>query len=389
MISLFSRRARTRAPEAKASRTGPLIALTGGGQPRWTPRDYASLAREAFMKNPVAHRAIAMTAEAAASVQFTAMQGAHEVEDHPLRALVTRPNDVQTGRALMEQLYVALLLSGNAYIEAVRLDSAVRELYALRSDRMRVVPGRDGWPQAYVYTAGGRELRLTREADGFMPVCHVRRVHPVDDHYGLSPVEAVAQAIDTHNAMSAWNKALLDNAARPSGALIYKGPQGHESLSDEQFTRLKAELEEGRSGTRHAGRPLLLEGGLDWKPMSLTPQEMDFESGRNASARDIAMVFGVPPMLLGIPGDATYANYESANLAFWRQSVLPLASRLGEALSHWLSPLMGDVALVPDEDAIPALRAERAQLWAQLEAARFINRDEKRAAVGYGATNEE
>jgi len=119
--------------------------------------------------------------------------------------------------------------------------------------------------------------------------------------------------------------------------------------------------------------------------MSLTPQEMDFETGRNAAARDIAMAFGVPPMLLGIPGDATYANYEAANLAFWRQTVLPLAGRLAEALGAWLAPPGEDaVRLGLDEDAVPALRAERATLWAQLEAASFIGRDEKRAAVGYG-----
>ena len=116
-----------------------------------------------------------------------------------------------------------------------------------------------------------------------------------------------------HNAASAWNKALLDNAARPSGALVYKGEHGA-NLSEEQFERLRDELAQNFSGAANAGRPLLLEGGLTWQAMSLTPKDMDFLAAKNGAAREIALAFGVPPMLLGIPGDNTYSNYREANL---------------------------------------------------------------------------
>ena len=87
-------------------------------------------------------------------------------------------------------------------------------------------------------------------------------------------------------------------------------PKEGGNLSDDQFDRLKAELEDGLfRARRRAGRPLLLEGGLDWKAMGLTPKDMDFIEAKNAAGRDIALAFGVPPMLLGIPGDNTYANY--------------------------------------------------------------------------------
>jgi len=106
------------------------------------------------------------------------------------------------------------------------------------------------------------------------PILHVKLFNPVNDHYGLSPIEAAATAIDIHNTASKWNKALLDNSARPSGALVYTARDGN--LSPDQFDRLKTELEQGFQGAAHAGRPLLLEGGLDWKSMSLTPKDMDF-----------------------------------------------------------------------------------------------------------------
>ena len=188
-----------------------------------------------------------------------------------------------------------------------------------------------------------------------------------------------------HNAASAWNKALLDNAARPSGALVYKGESGS-SLTEEQFERLKRELEANFPGATNAGRPLLLEGGLDWTAMSLTPHDMDFMEAKNGAAREIALAFGIPPMLLGIPGDNTYANYREANRAFWRQTVLPLVGRTAQALR----PLAGaglwrDAPPWFDADPIEALGAGSALRSGRgSRCGDFLSRDEKRAAVGYG-----
>jgi HK97 family phage portal protein len=263
---LLGRGPRPPAPvsESKASRTAAVFAWQGLGRPVWTPRDYAALAREGYQRNPVVHRAVRMVAEAAASVTLVAFDGAREVPEHPVLGLLARPNARDGGAALLQALYGHLLVSGNAYLERVDLDGTPRELHVLRPDRVRVVPGPDGWAQAWDYTAAGRTVRLETPPDGPAPVLHLALFHPLDDHYGLSPMEAAAAALDVHNAAGAWNKALLDNAARPSGALVYAGPAGA-TLGEEQFQRLKAELEAGFQGSANAGRPLLLEGGLDWK----------------------------------------------------------------------------------------------------------------------------
>src|SRR3954462_8268042 len=128
---------------------------------------------------------------------------------------------------------------------------------------MSAVPDADGWPAAYEYAVGTQNVRFyIREDEALAPILHLTLFHPVDDHYGLSPMEAAATALDIHNAAGAWNKALLDNAARPSGALVFGSGN---SLPETQFARLKAELELNYQGAANAGRPLLLEGGLDWK----------------------------------------------------------------------------------------------------------------------------
>jgi HK97 family phage portal protein len=371
-----------RAPERKTSHTAKVLAFENGGRARWSPRDYAGLAREGYIRNAIVHRAVKLVAENAASVTYLLFEGEAERDIHPLLDLIARPNPRQDGAAFLETLHSHLLLSGNAYIEGVTLDSAVRELHALRPDRMRVVPGSDGWPEAYEYHVGGRNVRFEQGASP-PPILHLTHFHPLDDHYGLAPLEAAAVAVDTHNAAAKWNKALLDNAARPSGALIYSGPEGA-VLSESQFERLKRELENTYQGAVNAGRPLLLEGGLDWKAMSLSPKDMDFMEAKHNAAREIALAFGVPPMLLGIPGDNTYANYQEASRVFWRGTVLPLASRIGCALAQWLAPAFGgDLRLVVDTDRIEALNADRAALWERVTKAPFLTVNEKRIATGY------
>ena len=371
-----------RPPETKASRTARFVSFERGGRARWTPRDYAALAREGYAGNAVVHRAVRLVAENAAACPLLIYDGANELNEHPLGALLARPNPRQDGARLLEAVYAHLLLAGNAYLEAVMLDGDVRELHALRPDRMRVVPGLDGWAEAYDYTVGGRSIRFSQDGP-LPPVLHLSLFHPLDDHYGLAPLEAAATAVDTHNAASRWNKALLDNAARPSGALVFDGPDGT-TLSDGQFERLKRELEDTYQGAANAGRPMLLEGGLDWKAMSLSPKDMDFLEAKHSAAREIALAFGVPPMLLGIPGDATYANYQEANRALWRQTVLPLASRISAAIAQWLTPAFGErLRIAIDTDRIEALANDRAALWERVIAAPFLTVNEKREAVGY------
>src|SRR5205085_6672567 len=237
---------------------------------------------------------------------------------------------------------------------------------------------------AYEYTVNGAAMLFDQGA-ALPPILHLTFFNPLDDYYGLSPLEAAAMAVDTHNAAAVWNKALLDNAARPSGVLAYEGADGM-PLSGQQYERLRKELDDAYQGMRNAGRPLVLEGGLAWKPMSLSPSDMDFLEAKHAAAREIALAFGVPPMLLAIPGDNTYSNYQEANRVFWRQSVLPLAGRIGCALTHWLAPVFGDgLMLTADTDRIEALSPDRAALWERVSKAPFLSVNEKRLAAGYGA----
>ncbi|WP_170458715.1 phage portal protein [Ruegeria arenilitoris] len=386
MVFDFLRRGSAeKAPEAKASAAGPVVAWQTGGRVAWSPRDTASLTRTGFSGNPVGFRSVKLTAEAAAALPLVLQNDAQRYETHPVLRLMRRPNAAQGKAELLEALFGQLLLSGNAYVEAVQAEGGLPvELHVLRSDRMSVVPGADGWPRAYDYTAGGKTHRFPAEA-----ICHIKSFHPQDDHYGFSPLQAAAMAIDVHNSASRWSKSLLDNAARPSGALVWKGGDGQGVMAEEQFRRLSDEIEANYRGARNAGRPMVLEGGLDWKPMGFSPSDMEFQKTKEAAAREIALAFGVPPMLLGIQGDATYSNYQEANRAFYRLTVLPLVTRVAAALSDWLSGFTGeDLVLKPDLDQVSALAAERDAQWARVANADFLTDAEKRALLGLPALAE-
>ena len=377
-------------PERKASAVGRVIAWGNAGRVAWSPRDTASLTRTGFQGNPIGFRVVRLIAEAAAALPLVCQTVEQRFESHPVMDLISRPNGAQGRAEFLEAVYGYLLLAGNAYVEAVPGVSAVPgELHVLRSDRMNLVPGADGWPVAYDYTVSGRTHRY--DVTGEMsPICHLKTFHPQDDHYGFSPMQAAAVAVDVHNSASAWSKALLDNAARPSGAIVYKGADGAAALSSDQYDRLVSEMEAHHQGARNAGRPMLLEGGLDWKPMGFSPSDMEFQKTKEAAAREIAIAFGIPPMLMGIPGDATYANYQEANRAFYRLTVLPLATKVLADLAHWLSVFGGvEVDLRPDLDQVPALAGERDQQWARVGGADFLTVAEKRMLLGLPKLSEE
>jgi HK97 family phage portal protein len=337
------------------------------------PVSYEAQVREAYALNPVAQRAVRLVSEAVGNAPLSA-------SDPALLALIGARRQ---GQALIETMALNLLLHGNAFVQvASDGDGMATGLFTLRPERVTIETNARGWPASYLYRTGPTMTRYPAEdAFGQPAIIHVKAQHPTDDHYGMGCLGAAAGAVAIHNAATAWNKALLDNAARPSGALVYDPGDGA-TLNPEQFERLRSELDSNFSGQGNAGRPMLLEGGLRWQSLSLTPADMDFAGMKAAAAREIALAFGVPPMLLGLPGDASYANYKEANKALWRLTILPLAGLVLDGLADGLSGRMPGAAIGINLDHVPALSEERAALWRSVTAADFLSVDEKRGMLG-------
>ncbi len=362
-------------------------------QPVWMSRNYTKFADEAYGRNIIAHKCIAMVSRLLASVDWKLYElrdgTKHFLGKHPVTELLRYPNPATNGSLFFESAISYKLISGNSFILAVKDGNGTpKELYNLRPDRVSLMTDKDGYISHYIYSAGNKEIKYpVDKVSGISAVLHHRNFNPLSDHFGLSPVEAAAYSIDQHNNASRWNQALLQNGARPSGALVVKSSEegGAGSLTDEQFTRIKTQIEQQYGGHDNAGKPMILEGGLDWKEMSLSPQDMDFLNSKNMAAREIAMAFGVPPQLLGIPGDNTYSNLQEARLALWEDTVLPLLDDLCDALNRWLMPQFKrseNLYICYDEESIPALGPRREILWNRINTSTFLSAEEKKDILG-------
>lgn len=357
-------------------------------QAEWSERNYHQFCLEGYISNVICYRAINMVAKAAASAEWYLYQNKNgknlRLNNHPALALLTRPSHATSCNDFFEQIYSYLLISGNAYIALTIIDNRPYELNILRPDRVEIVPGQYGYPVGYKYKIGDYEKFYPYEVDN-SNVLHLKQFNPINDWYGLSPVEAAAYAIDQHNQAAKWNQSLLQNGARPSGALIIKNDSNYPGfLTDDQFERIKREIEESYTGSRNSGRPLLLEGGVEWKEMGLSNRDMDFMEAKHTSAREIALAFGVPPQLLGIPGDNTYSNMQEARLALWEQTILPLLDYVQNELNHWLAAkYQENISFVYNKDNITALAPRRQRQWERINNADFLTINEKRELLGF------
>lgn len=370
----------------KQSKVGALISSAILGRAAFPKRNFVTFAKEAYQLNIIAYRCIELIATGAASVPWSLHDEStdKEVDDpqHPLLKLLRRPNPTQSGKEMFTSAYAYDLLTGNSYLERVMVGNAkLQELWSLRPDRIKILPGKFGVPSGYEY-AVGNVAPVRFEADpitGMSDILHVKRFNPLDDWYGQSPLEAIGMSVDSHNESTKWNYALLQNGARPSGTLMSEG-----EMDDVEFKRLKEQLEEGYSKGRQ-GKPMVLSGGLTWVQMMLSQVEMDWLEGKERAASEIAIGYKVPEQLVGVKGQQTYNNYREARMALYEDAVLPLLERYSECLTYWIQSIAGyeNLCLRYDEDKIPALYPRRELIWDKVNAAKFITIDEKREALGY------
>lgn len=341
---------------------------------------------DSYRNNVIVYRCVNLIAQSASHVPWVVKKmkagSLHTLTNHPAIDLLHRPNPEKAGADFFCEVIASKLLFGNAYILSTSLkDAPPREIYLLPAEATQIVL-QHNYPVAYRYNSSkGTKIYPIDPLSKISRVLHIKNYHPTNRNYGLSCLEAASAPIALHSEATKWNCSLLKNGARPSGALVFKDGNGY--LNDEQFERLKEQLCDKYSGASNSGRPILLEGGLDWREMSINPKDMDFIESKNSAAREIALAFGVPPQLLGINGDNTYSNMQEARLALWEETLIPLLDKLSDALGNWLSHWYKEEIIIDfDRDSISALTEKRENLWSKIAAADFMTLNEKRAFFG-------
>ena len=349
-------------------------------------RDYENFAYDGYMSNIIVYRAINMISSGVSSVGlcYYELLGKEKKElndNDEIVKLIKNPNPSENYIKFIERAVSSYLISGNLYLQAVRgEENKIDEIYLLRSDRMTIIPGVGNIPSFYRYKIGNLTFDFPcDENNGMSDILHIKTFNPLDDWYGLSPMEPAQYSIEQHNECIKWNKALLENGARPCGALVVK-----QNMTDETYNRLKNDLDDNFKGNDNAGRYMILEGGVEWKEMGCSPKDMDYIETKNSSARDIAMAFGIQPQLLGIKGDTTYNNMSEARLTFWEDTILPITKMLLSSISQWISQAFNrNIIIEPDLDTISSLAEQRQKTWETMNDSNFVSDNEKRESLGF------
>ena len=369
-----------------------MVGYFGVGSSKTKRYTYEQLSEEAYARNAIAFRCISEISKGASAVPYMLKAGDQVFESHPLLSLIDRPNPLQSHSEFFEAIFSYLLLSGNCYILKVGADIGTpKELHLLRPDRIKIKGSGKPIPQSYEYVINGRvhSVYPVDETTGKSDLKQIKLFNPLDDYYGMSPMSPAAIEVDQHNMSGNHNINLLSNGARPSGAVVFK-PQDDQgfsvNLSESQRQQMLSDINNRFSGTQNSGRIALLEGDFNFIEMGLSPKDMDFLNLKHMAATDIAMCFGVPSQLVGVPDAQTYANVAEARLALYEETIIPHLRKIESDINEWLAPMFGEnLMFCFDIDKIPALAERTRRTYENVNSAvaqGIMTRNEAREAIG-------
>lgn len=384
--------------ETKQSRARIADSFYHLGVEQYPPRKYRDLLR-LYCSNPILRRSTKLAAESLAAIEPIIEVGGQQenLAAQQIAEILKRPNPTQDRFSFIRDLASFDKLSGNGWVEMVPGMGAYVEHYALRPERMRIKPGANGFVEQYIYDPqGGARVKYWNDegvgVDESGRILHIKDFNPADDYYGAGALEAAEGALGLYESAQTLARNLFDRGALMSGILSYAPnvPSGAAApqLTEEQRAGLQKILDQFKIGGKRAGGIMMAPASLNYQPMTHRLVDLQAEEIRNEASRQIANAFGVPPMLLGIPGDNTFANFREATRAMFRMTIIPDATRVFGGLAAFHSKIFRDRGLEQveykvDVDKMWALADEVAELWARVDNAQGLSINERREAKGW------
>jgi len=282
----------------------------------------------------------------------------HQIDNHPLETLLDNPNPYTSRFELLEQTLGYLEITGNAYWYLVG-DGMGKpmQIWALRPDRVSIVPDEKEYVKGYVYEIGG--TRIPFEAS---EIVHFKRWHPTNDYYGMSALTAGSMAIRSDQAMAKWNANTFgqDNGV-PAGIVNIR-----DHITDSDFERIKRDWRNSYGGAQR--RTAFLRGGsVEWQNIGLSHTDLDFLQGRQAHRDEILNLLGLPVGL--VSENATEANARVAERQFIERTLYPRLVRIGQKITQEILPFYGQGLIAEFEDIRPTDTQTRLQ---EIQTARGI-----------------
>lgn len=241
--------------------------------------------------------------------------------NHPLYTILhDEPNPDMTSFTFFQLAMVYILLRGNFYAQIVRNNAGrITGFYPLDNEKMQVVRLESG-RIAYVYSHD----RLGQVGLESNEVLHFIGMS-LNGIIGISAIAYNRHTIGASIAMETFGSTLFKNGATPSGVVSGKGVT---SMSNTAFERFKQSFKESYQGMMNAGKPLILEDGFEFKPITISNKDGQYLESRKFTKSEIASIFRVPPHMINELDKATFSNIEHQSIQFVVDAVRPWAIRI-------------------------------------------------------------
>ena len=322
------------------ARDKPQDALNGSGYSFMFGRSAAGQAvnERSAMQMSAVYACVRILAESIASLplhfyQYNDAGGKEKAVNHPLYWLLhDEPNPEMSSFSFRETLMTHLLLWGNAYAQIIRNGRGeVIALYPLMPDRMTV--DRDARGRIYyeyarsdsdANTLGKKSTVILSPEDVF----HIPGLG-FDGLVGYSPIAMAKQAIGMGLACDEYGAAFYQNGAQPGGVLEHPNV-----LKDPK--RVRESWNAIYQGSKNAHRIAVLEEGMTYKPITISPEQAQFLETRKFQIDEIARIFRVPPHMIGDLEKSSFSNIEQQSLEFVKYTLAPWISRWEQAIQRSL-----------------------------------------------------
>ncbi len=237
-----------------------------------------------------------------------------------------QPNAEMSPFSCKEAWMMALNLGGNTVSEKLlNSNGEIVGLYPYPWDMVTIDRDQNTKQLIYKISSGTQQKILNRDQVFHVPGPSIDGIH------GLSPISYAASAIRLGLTYEQFGVNFFKNGANPSGAFKLPG-----ELSEIALNRLKKQLDEKYSGQQNSGRPMLLEGGLDWEPFTVNPTDAQLLESKAFQIEDICRIYRVPQHLVNKLDRSTNNNIEHQSLEFVVYTMLPIFKRFEEAINMQL-----------------------------------------------------
>lgn len=302
------------------------------GTPKWSTQKDEDYLRHAYNRVVWVYSCVSIIAGNVSSVPWELWRVGkgrntedRQIFDHPILNLINgRVNPNMSSKDFFD-LWATYLATQGKFYATMNNHIIPTQLYPLYGHKVKPIPSRDKFIQGFEYQISS-ETKIYKDKE----VLWSKFNDPLDFYEGMSPIRAMARTIDTENEAVDWNKAQLQNQAVPPGAIQVQNP------SPEMQNKLRTEWIKRYSGAKNARVPLVLNAEkANYVPFGLDPVDMDFINSRQLNRVEICSGFGIPSQVVGDPQGQTYANYEEADKAMWKNTLIP----------KYLEPIKADLNL--------------------------------------------